>query len=183
MLSSAAMVLRITTAPFACIPHQHLYRYDTHYLPMCRCPAGSSGSGACAAPATAAAAADAAAAPSAAAATVSARQPAAAGGKPRAQLIAELRRENDWKNGLALWVFPDSWVDAMPRVVRSWLRCYIMCMLLYCVTGAAWAYYIYYAFRAQLFAGAHTPAASDMLEQIKVCSVPSHIRTRIVCAS
>lgn len=63
---------------------------------------------------------------------------------------------------------PDSWVAAMPRVVRSWLRCYLMCMLLYVGTAGLWAYYIYGAFRTQLFRGAHTPAASDMLEQIKV---------------
>ena len=83
-------------------------------------------------------------------------------------MIQELRDENDWKNGLALWVLPDSWVAAMPRVVRAWLRCYLMCMLLYVATGAAWAYYIYGVFRRQLFGGGPTPAASDMLEQIKV---------------
>lgn len=108
------------------------------------------------------------AAPSAVPAAV---QQAAVPLSSRAQLIQELRDENDWKNGLALWVFPDSWVEAMPRVVRSWLRCYLMCMLLYVATGGAWAYYIYYAFGRQLFRGAHTPAASDMLEQIKVRSV------------
>lgn len=104
-----------------------------------------------------------------AAAPAAAQQPAPSGSPgPREQLLQELRDENDWKNGLALWVFPDSWVAAMPRVVRSWLRCYLLCMLLYVATGGAWAWYIYGVFRKQLFHGAHTPAASDMLEQIKV---------------
>ena len=48
------------------------------------------------------------------------------------------------------------------------MRNYLMCMMLYCGTGAAWAYYIYYAFRRQCFGSGHIPAASDMLEQIKV---------------
>ena len=45
-------------------------------------------------------------------------QPAhnAAGGKTKAQQLAEMREENDWKNGLILWVFPDAWVEASPRV-------------------------------------------------------------------
>jgi hypothetical protein len=103
-----------------------------------------------------------------AAATAAQQRAHSASTQRHVQLIQELRNENDWKNGLALWVFPDSWVAAMPRVVRAWLRCYLMCMLLYVATGAAWAYYVYGVFRRQLFGGCPTPAASDMLEQIKV---------------
>jgi hypothetical protein len=120
-------------------------------------------------PAAAASAQPAAATAAPAAAATAAQQRAhSASAQRRAQLIQQLRDENDWKDSLALWVFPDSWVAAMPRVVRSWLRCWLMCMLLYVATGAAWAYYIYGVFRRQLFGGGPTPAASDMLEQIKV---------------
>lgn len=132
----------------------------------CRCTHNGSADAGCHAPAASAQPAAATAAPAAAATPAQQRSHSASAQHP--QLIQELCDENDWKNGLALWVFPDSWVAAMPRVVRAWLRCYLMCMLLYVATGAAWAYYIYGVFRRQLFAGAHTPAAADMLEQIMV---------------
>ena len=133
----------------------------------CRCTHSGSADAGCRAPTTLAQAGAATAAPAAAGASAQQRSHSDSAQR-HAQLIQELRDENDWKNGLALWVFPDSWVAAMPRVVRAWLRCYLMCMLLYVATGAAWAYYIYGVFRRQLFGGGPTPAAADMLEQIKV---------------
>lgn len=91
--------------------------------------------------------------------------------KPRAQLLAELVEENDWKNGMVMWILPESVRQRMPRVVKAWFRCYVMAMGLYLGLGAAWSYYIYYAFGKQLFADGNKPTVPAMLEQIKVSSL------------
>lgn len=62
-------------------------------------------------------------------------------------------------------------MQSVPRMVRSWARCYVACMLLYLGTGGAWAYYIYAVFGMRLFPGGKMPAGRDMLEQIKVPAV------------
>ena len=41
--------------------------------------------------------------------------------KPRAVTLAEIAAENDFKNGLVLWVLPRQMHQAMPRVVQSWV--------------------------------------------------------------
>ncbi len=33
------------------------------------------------------------------------------GSKPKSQVIAELREENDWKNNLILFWLPDGWLE------------------------------------------------------------------------
>lgn len=91
--------------------------------------------------------------------------------KPRAQMLAEVAEENDWKNDMVMWMLPESVQQRMPRIIKSWVRCYIMAMALYMSVGLAWAYYIYYAFGKQLFAEGHIPALPDMMEQIKVSSL------------
>lgn len=50
----------------------------------------------------------------------------------------------------------------------AWLRCYLMCNVLYFVTGGMWAYYVYLCWGDKLFADGNMPAAVDMWEQIKV---------------
>ena len=35
--------------------------------------------------------------------------------------------ENDWKNDMVLWTLPQAVRAAMPRIVRAWFRCYVMC--------------------------------------------------------
>lgn len=62
-------------------------------------------------------------------------------------------------------------LQSVPRMARSWARCYVACMLLYLGTGGAWAYYIYAVFGVRLFPGGKMPAGRDMLEQIKVPTV------------
>lgn len=50
--------------------------------------------------------------------------------KPRAQLLAELVEENDWKNDMVMWMLPETVQERMPRVVKAWFRCYVMAMAL-----------------------------------------------------
>lgn len=58
--------------------------------------------------------------------------------------------------------------QTLPRVFTAWLRCYLMCNVLYFVTGGMWAYYVYLCWGDKLFGDGNTPAAADMWEQIKV---------------
>ncbi len=48
--------------------------------------------------------------------------------KPQRQRQLEFTEENDWKNDMVLWTLPSRLSAAMPRVVRAWYRCYVMCM-------------------------------------------------------
>lgn len=60
--------------------------------------------------------------------------------------------------------------QSLPRIFTAWLRCYLMCNVLYFVMGGMWAYYIYLCWGDKLFADGNMPAAADMWEQIKVTS-------------
>lgn len=88
--------------------------------------------------------------------------------KPKAQVLAELKEENAWKNSLVTWMLPQAVLERMPFVVQTWFRCWVMCMALYFGVGALWAYYAYYAFGSQLFKPGDIPAGEDIWEQIKV---------------
>ncbi|KAK9835622.1 hypothetical protein WJX74_004446 [Apatococcus lobatus] len=88
--------------------------------------------------------------------------------EPRGEKLIE---ENEWKNDLILGFLPTSVRAQMPRIVQSWLRCYLACFLLYTITSGLWAYYIYACFGRQLFKSGHMPAWSDMYEQLKVANV------------
>ena len=56
----------------------------------------------------------------------------------------------------------------MPRIVASWLRCYVMVNVVYFLTGGMWAYYVYVCWGDKFFAPGNMPALRDMGEQIKV---------------
>ncbi|KAK9867777.1 hypothetical protein WJX84_008157 [Apatococcus fuscideae] len=89
----------------------------------------------------------------------------------QALVIQQLIEENEWKNDLILGFLPTTVRERMPRIVQSWLRCYLACFLLYTITSGLWAYYIYTCFGRQLFKDGHMPAWSDMYEQLKVANV------------
>ena len=76
--------------------------------------------------------------------------------------------ENVWKNDLVLWVLPDEWRSALPHVVQSWLRNWILATALYFVVGGVWAYYCYYCFGDSLYSPGHIPTMKAMVEQMKV---------------
>lgn len=80
----------------------------------------------------------------------------------------EIKAENDWKNGLVLWPLPPAVVTSMPRVLRSWVRNYLMCVGLFIGIAAVWAYYIYFVFGAVLFKGKIRPTSRDMAAQVWV---------------
>lgn len=88
--------------------------------------------------------------------------------RPWSELQAEIVAENAWKNSLVTWMLPEGVKQAMPFMVQTWFRCWIMCMALYFGVGAAWCYYAYFAFGSKLFKAGEIPVLPDMLEQIKV---------------
>lgn len=68
--------------------------------------------------------------------------------------------------------------QGLPRVFASWLRCYLMCNVLYFVTGGMWAYYVYLCWGEKFFGQGNMPEAQDMWEQIKV----THVHTQQPCS-
>jgi lathosterol oxidase len=87
---------------------------------------------------------------------------------PQEERLALIFEENEWKNSLVMWMFPESMQDAMPHWVQSWLRCWIMCTAVYLGVGAAWAYYTYFCFGDVLFTPGTIPGWKDVAEQMKV---------------
>lgn len=88
--------------------------------------------------------------------------------KSQSATLAEIIAENDFKNDLVLWVLPRRLRSAMPRVVQSWVRNYLMCLGLFVSVAAVWAWYIYVAFGATLFRGRGRPTFRAMASQVGV---------------
>mmetsp|Transcript_80583 Transcript_80583/g.163938 ORF Transcript_80583/g.163938 Transcript_80583/m.163938 type:complete len:344 (-) Transcript_80583:306-1337(-) len=89
-------------------------------------------------------------------------------GMPKEERLALILEENEWKNSLVMWMFPQSVQDALPHWTQTWLRCWILCCAVYFGVGAVWAYYTYYCFGDVLFKPGCIPAFKDVWEQIKV---------------
>lgn len=89
-------------------------------------------------------------------------------GMPKAERLRLMHEENEWKNSLVMWAFPDSAREAMPHFVQTWVRCWILCAAVYYLLGAAWCYYTYFCFGEQLFKPGTIPGFKDIWEQIKV---------------
>jgi lathosterol oxidase len=66
------------------------------------------------------------------------------------------------------WLLPQRLQAAMPRIVRSWVRNYLMCLGLFVGVAAVWAYYIYICFGAVLFRGRAKPELAHMASQVGV---------------
>eukprot|EP00898_Chlorokybus_atmophyticus_P004577 jgi/Chlat1/511/Chrsp103S01095 len=79
-----------------------------------------------------------------------------------------LYEENEWKNGLALWVLPNSWTVAIPHFFRSWLRNYILANVVYLGTGTLWCVYLYGFARGRYYPEEAIPKAKDIFVQVKV---------------
>jgi Delta7-sterol 5-desaturase len=92
-------------------------------------------------------------------------------GMSKQERMTLLREENAWKNGLVMWMFPDSIRDAMPHFTQTWARCIILCAAVYFLIGGLWCYYAYFCFGDKLFKPGTMPGAADVLEQIKVRSL------------
>lgn len=91
-------------------------------------------------------------------------------GMPLAERMSLLKQENQWKNELVMWMFPDSVRAQLPHEVQTWLRCWILCAAVYFIVGGAWAYYTYFCFGDILFKPGTMPGQTDVFEQIKVRS-------------
>ncbi len=87
---------------------------------------------------------------------------------PKEERLRLLFEENAWKNSLVMWALPAEWREALPHVVQTWLRCVVLCAVVYFVTGAAWCYYVYHCFGDLLFKPGTLPGVRDVAEQIKV---------------
>jgi len=87
---------------------------------------------------------------------------------PQEERLALILEENEWKNSLVMWMFPQSVQDQMPHWVQTWLRCWILCAAVYFGVGLVWCYYTYYAFGDVLFEPGTIPAWKDVSEQMKV---------------
>lgn len=87
---------------------------------------------------------------------------------PQAERLALIVEENEWKNSLVMWMFPESVQQALPHWVHTWLRCWILCAAVYFGVGAAWSYYTYWCLGDILFKPGTIPAFKDVWEQIKV---------------
>lgn len=97
-------------------------------------------------------------------------------GMPKAERMSLLRQENQWKNELVMWMFPDSVRAQLPHAVQTWLRCWILCAAVYFIVGGAWAYYTYFCFGDILFKPGTMPGQKDVFEQIKVSSVVKRLK-------
>jgi hypothetical protein len=86
----------------------------------------------------------------------------------REENLRLMRDENDWKNSLVMWVFPQEFAASVPRPVQAWFRTFVFCSLVYFGVGLAWVYYIYTCFGDKLFQPGHIPAKRDVFEQIWV---------------
>lgn len=93
---------------------------------------------------------------------------------PKAERLRLIVEEDEWKNSLVMWMFPDSWRAQMPLFVQSWLRCWIMCLGVYFAFGAGWCYYTYFCFGDIFFKPGEIPALKDIMEQIwvSVAAIP-----------
>lgn len=87
---------------------------------------------------------------------------------PLAERMSLLKHENQWKNELVMWMFPDNVRAQLPHAVQTWLRCWILCAAVYFIVGGAWAYYTYFCFGDILFKPGTMPGQTDVFEQIKV---------------
>jgi lathosterol oxidase len=88
--------------------------------------------------------------------------------KAQAVTLAQIAAENDWKNDMVLWVLPLELRAAMPRIVNSWVRNYLMCLGLFVGVAAVWACCIYGVAGAQLFRGRGRPSLRAMARQVSV---------------
>ncbi len=86
----------------------------------------------------------------------------------REENLRLIREENDWKNSLVMWVFPQEFAASVPRPVQAWFRTLVFCSLVYFGVGLAWVYYIYTCFGDKLFKPGTMPAKRDVFEQIWV---------------
>eukprot|EP00798_Chlamydomonas_sp_ICE-L_P014177 gene14177-20144_t len=89
---------------------------------------------------------------------------------PKAERLALLIEEDEWKNSLVMWMFPDYIRDQLPRYVQAWIRNWIMCLGVYFGFGGAWCYYTYFCFGDVLFKPGTIPAMRDVVEQIWVAA-------------
>jgi len=87
---------------------------------------------------------------------------------PKEERLRLLKEENEWKNDLVMWMFPDNVRDQLPHWVQTWFRCWILCAAVYFGVGGLWCYYTYYCFGDVFFKPGNIPAAKDIWEQIKV---------------
>lgn len=87
---------------------------------------------------------------------------------PKEERMRLLYDENEWKNSLVMWIFPQHIRDQLPHFVQTWLRCWILCAAVYFGVGGLWCYYTYFCFGDKLFKAGTIPQFKDMLQQIKV---------------
>mmetsp|Transcript_16805 Transcript_16805/g.43963 ORF Transcript_16805/g.43963 Transcript_16805/m.43963 type:complete len:380 (-) Transcript_16805:600-1739(-) len=90
---------------------------------------------------------------------------------PQEERMRLLVEENKWKNDLCLGFLPEPLQAAMPHFVQTWVRCFLLCAVVYYVMSAMWTYYVYYCFGDKLFQPGTIPAFKDVMEQMKVSSL------------
>ncbi|KAG1653207.1 hypothetical protein FOA52_006732 [Chlamydomonas sp. UWO 241] len=90
---------------------------------------------------------------------------------PQDERLELIMEENEWKNSLVMWMFPELMQESMPHWVQSWLRCWIMCTAVYFGVGAVWCYYAYFCFGDVLFTPGTIPGWKDVAEQMRVSNV------------
>lgn len=87
---------------------------------------------------------------------------------PKQERLQLLVEENEWKNELVMWLFPEPVRAAMPRIVQTWVRCAVLCAAVYFAMSGLWVYYAYHCFGDKLFKPGTMPEVSAVMEQIKV---------------
>ncbi|GIL64206.1 hypothetical protein Vafri_18180 [Volvox africanus] len=90
---------------------------------------------------------------------------------PKEERLRLLKEENEWKNRLVMWLFPNSIRERIPHFWQTWCRCYLLCAAVYFLVGAIWSYYIYFCFGDKLFTPETIPAFKDVAEQIRVSNI------------
>jgi lathosterol oxidase len=98
------------------------------------------------------------------------------GGKKRTESeqalnLEHIKEENDWKNSLVTWMFPEAVQELClgNRFLGSWIRNWFLATTLYFVVGAIWAYYCYFCFGDSLYPSRdHIPSMKAMVEQMRV---------------
>lgn len=87
---------------------------------------------------------------------------------PKAERLAQMYAENEWKNSLVMWVLPEPWRAAMPHWVQSWFRCWLMASLIYFGLGSLWSYYVYFCYGDRLYKPGEIPTVRACMEQMWV---------------
>jgi lathosterol oxidase len=90
---------------------------------------------------------------------------------PQAERLELIFEENQWKNNMVMWIFPQSIREQIPHAVQTWIRNLVMVNAVYFGVGLAWCYYVYFCYGDVLFAPGTIPGFSDVAEQIRVSSL------------